>query len=132
MDTNSSTQGTVNTYHCICSTLILAIHHRLQDLPRRRTPAVDGAIIVPASEEQPTRLHNIDTDAKPIIIRKEDGFEKRHILRCNRCHLTLGYRLADDVQKENIAYILPGGLQTTLEMKEGRSIEQPAWALQET
>jgi hypothetical protein len=132
METNPSAQNTVTTYHCICSTLILATHHKLQDLPRRSAPAVDGASIVPLGHDQPTQLHNIDTDAKPIVIRKEDGFEKRHILRCNRCRLTLGYQLATDAQKEDVAYILPGGLQTTEDMKEGRSFEQPAWALQET
>lgn len=32
-------------------------------------------------------------DRKPIIIRREDGFEKRLMLRCGRCRVVMGYAL---------------------------------------
>src|SRR5436305_6227496 len=40
-------QPQINTYHCICSTLLLATTHNLSLLPRRAEPALDKAFILP-------------------------------------------------------------------------------------
>jgi len=37
----------INTYHCLCSSLLLATTHTLSSLPRRAPPSLDSAIIVP-------------------------------------------------------------------------------------
>jgi hypothetical protein len=111
----------INTYHCICTTLLLATTHTLSSLPRRAEPALDKALILPlpptsrlaaggetAEEveddaERQARDASGDVgyslllattqDRKPTMVRREDGFEKRVLLRCGRCRLVVGYKL---------------------------------------
>lgn len=74
-------------------------------------------------------------DRRPVIVRREDGWEKRWVWRCGRCRLGVGYSLSDGVgvgtgtvtvegaEKERemkVVYLLPGGLVGTREMMEGR------------
>lgn len=40
-------------------------------------------------------LSTLLPDQTPIIIRREDGFEKRILLRCGRCRVVVGYKLCD-------------------------------------
>src|SRR5277367_6278495 len=39
-------QPQINTYHCICTTLLLATTHTLSSLPHRAEPALDKALIL--------------------------------------------------------------------------------------
>ena len=60
-----------------------------------------------------------------MIVRREDGFEKRSVRRCGRCRLVVGYMLvggegnAVGVGKGSgngvgkVVYLLPGGLVET-------------------
>ena len=63
-----------------------------------------------------------------MIIRREDGYEKRRVYRCARCGLTVGYEIigdadseakdsnaSKDVEKERdkTLYLLEGGLIET-------------------
>ena len=64
-------------------------------------------------------------DRKPLIVRREDGFEKRWVWRCGRCRLGVGYSLGDGGvgeagEKGKVVYLLPGGLVGTRDMREGR------------
>jgi len=74
-------------------------------------------------------------DRKPQIITRSDGFEKRYLQRCGRCRLVVGYQLewgqytdADAGmgdragRRENVVYLLPGGLMSTEEMVEGKDM----------
>lgn len=40
-------------------------------------------------------LSTLLPDPTPVIIRREDGFEKRLLLRCGRCRVVVGYRLCN-------------------------------------
>ena len=126
-------------YHCLCTTLIVATKYELEALPTRALPALDGAIILPLQpREQDVILQNVVSDSKAVIIRREDGFEKRKLLRCNRCSLVLGYQLdqthfaTQDVSAEDIAYILPGALMSTEDMRAENMPIEPGWASQKT
>ena len=70
---------------------------------------------------------------EPAVIQREDGIEKRWPVSCNSCRLPIGYHLdwiqaqdeslagtAKEGKKEDVLYVLPGGLVTTDEMKEGK------------
>ncbi|KAH8659340.1 hypothetical protein BGZ60DRAFT_531245 [Tricladium varicosporioides] len=141
----------IETYHCICSTLLLATTHVLSSLPRRSTNSggLDAAIILPLPSSPPdfslsgnepgkeqveippegyTITLGIIKDAKPMIVRREDGFEKRQLWRCERCKIVVGYELThaavgaqggemdvdgDEGYKGRVMYILPGGLMST-------------------
>jgi hypothetical protein len=50
-------------------------------------------------------LSTLVPDSKPIVVRREDGFEKRVLLRCGRCRVVVGYELgtgdADQVEDED-------------------------------
>ncbi|KAI9709874.1 MAG: hypothetical protein M1812_007582 [Candelaria pacifica] len=78
-------------------------------------------------------------DRKPVVVRREDGFEKRVLWRCGRCRLVVGYQLDEvhyktttgvAVRKEGdgiegvgrvkVVYLLPGSLLTTEEMRAGK------------
>lgn len=70
-------------------------------------------------------------DRKALIVRREDGWEKRWVWRCGRCRLGVGYSLEDgagtdgdvkeetEKQKQKVVYLLPGGLVGTREMMDG-------------
>lgn len=132
----------VSTYHCICTTLILVTSYDLSLLPRR-TESVDGALIVPLSVLEAheaivttSALHSTTAEKKPIVVKREDGFEKRTLLKCKRCDLAFGYRL-DEVHFDGsrtranaTIYVLPGSLLSTDEVKLGKTPEIPGWAQQ--
>ena len=146
----------IHTYHCICSTLILATPYKISELPRRES-GQDQAIILPlgrppvsssslttlaslqaaedGEEEEVDKegttkgdgakdrdekrgrklgysiLLNTIQDRKPIVIRREDGFEKRWVRRCGRCRVGIGYVLStgDGVEKSEEGGEMNGG-----------------------
>ena len=126
------------TYHCLCSTLLLATNYDLESLPVRANPALDRAKILPVNGQHAI-LHSLDQDKNPVIIRRGDGFEKRILLKCKRCSLVIGYKLdqaqfgeGGDTKAEELLYILPGALASTGEMKVGFPPDIPVWAHQKT
>jgi hypothetical protein len=108
----------IQTYHCLCTSLLLASTHTLSNLPRRSTTSgsLDAAIILPLPsgapdlnnagtseglelpEEGYTLLLGIAPDKKVTVMRREDGFEKRVLYRCSRCRLVVGYELQTQTQ----------------------------------
>lgn len=139
----------VHTYHCLCTTLILTTTHDLQTLPSRKEPVQDAAIIlappinitrsdaIEAETAQSVRsiLLNVAAERRPVVVRREDGFEKRTLFRCTRCKLAIGYSLDDArwddaEERSRPVYLLPGGLLSTTDMAEGKRPELPAWAEQ--
>ena len=130
--------SSIQTYHCLCSTLILATPYNLDQLPVRSSSSQDQAIICPlgshsSSEVEATsKLHNVTADRQPLIVRREDGFEKRTLLRCTRCNLAVGYRVEGDSVNinEKAVFLLLGGLMSTEDMKAGKVPQQPAWGAQ--
>lgn len=151
----------IQTYHCHCSTLVLATTHTLSTLPRRAPPSLDSALILPLPSSLPAyaRLSTLDSpapesseqnadeaegeekdealpqegyttllslapDAKAVVVRREDGFERRIVWRCGRCRVVVAYEIVsgdaeahakDGKEKERgrVLYILPGGLMST-------------------
>jgi hypothetical protein len=171
LDTSPKSTPQINTYHCICTTLLLATTHNLTFLPRRAEPVLDKAYILqlpPASRlagegagedeaEHQSRdradvgyslLLSTTQDRKPTIVRREDGFEKRILLRCGRCRLVVGYKLdpvhyksaegvvastsnageeENAVEKIEVVYLLPGGLISSEDLKNGKTQEVLDW-----
>ena len=79
-------------------------------------------------------MHTV-ADQNPMIIRREDGFEKRTLVRCERCRLTVAYRLDadhfEDSEREagqDTLYVLPGALVDTEGMMADKTPEVPTWA----
>lgn len=115
---------TVSTYHCLCSELLLASTTTpLKDLPRRQG---DGSYICKSSGTHLTA--SVEVEAKPVVLKLEDGFEKRYLLRCGRCGVTVGYGLdlsqfeatkAKIGREDDVVYLLEGGLLETEEMEKG-------------
>lgn len=119
-----------HTYHCLCTTLILTTSHPLSSLPIRAPPALDKATVLSLPSGQGhSVLRNVTLERQVIVIRREDGFEKRILLRCQRCELIVGYRLDQahfehghgGVKADEVVYILPGGLMSTEEMNVGKA-----------
>lgn len=120
--------GMIYTYHCICSQLSLAMRDRLDGLSKRQ---LDSAAIATTTD---TILDDkLLTEQTAIILRIEDGFEKRYLAKCSRCDATVGYRL-DKTQydstttisgaREDLLYILPNALVSTDEMLARKSSSQ--------
>lgn len=68
-----------------------------------------------------------------MVLKLEDGFEKRYPLQCRRCDLQVGYHLdksqfgeKDAGVRADVLYLLPGGLMSTEEMKAGKDMEKEA------
>ncbi|CAG8971004.1 hypothetical protein HYALB_00007674 [Hymenoscyphus albidus] len=119
----------IQTYHCICTTLLLSTTHTLSALPRR---TADSSIILPLPSSPPTQsqsasspnpspntspskdlpssgytiLLSLTPESKPTLIRREDGFEKRNLYRCSRCRVVVGYGIAN----------AEGGMEDTMEV----------------
>ncbi|KAF2475790.1 uncharacterized protein BDR25DRAFT_322247 [Lindgomyces ingoldianus] len=143
--------STVYTYHCLCSHLLLATTTPLPALPTRQN-SLDKAHIMPlpppptAHSQSPRHRHahsepaasldhyglllSATLDRKPEIVRSDDGFEKRYMQRCGRCALVVGYQLdwqqfaGERVgRREDVVFLLPGGLMTTREMVMGKKVD---------
>ncbi|KAJ5722796.1 hypothetical protein N7488_000831 [Penicillium malachiteum] len=154
-------QQKINTQHCaFCNHLLLATTLDLTKLPRRGGESKDNAIILPLehqSHEEPEEesksqlsakhlsllLSTTIPDRRATLIRREDGIEKRILLRCGRCRVIMGYflddvhyppstisRANDDEDEEGFSrpgknaravYILPGAVSLTEDMEGGRS-----------
>jgi hypothetical protein len=129
-----SNPANILTYHCLCTQLSLATTAPLETLPKRQ---IDAAAIATCGDfAAPTKpsltMQALSADEKATIVKLEDGFEKRYAVRCTRCGLAAGYHLdksqfsgteGQDGPRTDVVYILPGGLMTTEEMKDGRSME---------
>ncbi|KAE9981910.1 hypothetical protein EG328_011366 [Venturia inaequalis] len=126
----------LHTYHCLCTHLILASSQPLESLPRRST--LDKAHILyltPSHASSPQYndyavLLSTTPDDKPTIIRRPDGFEKMYMQRCGRCATVVGYQLDksqfprenEEGRKEDVFFVLPGGLMTSEEMEAGKDM----------
>jgi len=139
----------INTYHCLCSTLLLATPYPLSALPHRAPPSLDRAYILPLpplsrpspqkaeddANESSTNVksepgidagvilpslltQNMRPARKVVVVRREDGFEKRRVHRCGRCGVGVGYEILgqEGELKERVIYLLEGGLVTTGQM----------------
>lgn len=90
-------------------------------------------------------LLSTSADRKPMIIRGKDGFEKRYLQRCGRCRTAIGYQLDwaqypsspgggadsnesaesyDAGRREDVVFLLPGGIQSTEEMMDGKDMSK--------
>lgn len=132
--TTTTNPANILTYHCLCTQLSLATTAPLEAMPKRQ---LDAAAIATcgdfASATRPSlTMQALSVDDTATVLKLEDGFEKRYAVRCNRCGLAAGYHLDksqfNDSESEigprtDVVYILPGGLQTTEEMREGRNME---------
>ncbi|MCJ1401860.1 hypothetical protein MMC11_005077 [Xylographa trunciseda] len=66
-------------------------------------------------------LLNTTLDRRPVIVRREDGFEKRWVRRCGRCRTGVGYVLGDgdtDKAQGEVLYLLEEGLVETGELRK--------------
>lgn len=101
----------------------------------RAAPAQDQAMILPLDpDREHAILENVVHEGRAIVVRREDGFEKRTLLRCKRCNLVVGYQLdethvsAQNPPADHVVYLLPGALASTEDMKVGKLPEAPRWA----
>jgi len=132
--TSTTNSANILTYHCLCTQLSLATTAPLESMPKRQ---IDAAAIATcgdfASASRPTlTMQALSVDDSATILKLDDGFEKRYAVRCTRCGLAAGYQLdksqfsGTETQtgpRTDVVYILTGGLLTTEEMREGRSME---------
>ncbi|KAJ8061990.1 hypothetical protein OCU04_009773 [Sclerotinia nivalis] len=109
----------------------------------------DGKEDEPLPTHGYTTLLSLTQPNKQIIIRREDGFEKRGLWRCGRCAVVVGYEVfgeenagkkgkGKEVEGEEghggfegkILYLLRGGLMSTKVMADGKKVtEQDAGVL---
>lgn len=70
---------------------------------------------------------NTTVDRRPVIVRREDGFEKRWVKRCARCRTGIGYVLGLQQQEMGgsgdagggVMYLLEEGLVETKALRAG-------------
>ena len=67
-------------------------------------------------------------DRNAEIITSDDGFEKRYLQRCGRCDIAMGYQLDwqqfaldREGRRDDVVFLLPGGLVKTADMVMRRS-----------
>jgi hypothetical protein len=151
--TESDPRYKILTQHCrFCNHLLLATTRSLPSLPRRTGESKDKAIILPlepktqsdpsdsSTKHTTVLLSTTVPDRRATLIRREDGIEKRILLRCGRCRVVVGYYLdkvhwgadskakpkaegdaeEEDAEEERppAVYLLPGSVVETDEMGE--------------
>lgn len=130
-------EAAVQTYHCACTALILATPYTLDQLPSRKAPGKDNAIILPMPEDSyssvavneggpylESTVHHLVADSKSIVVRRDDGFETRTLMRCKRCDLVVAYRIDPEQSTTNVLFILPESVTKTEDMRKGRPPEE--------
>ncbi|KAH9820048.1 hypothetical protein DFH28DRAFT_702766 [Melampsora americana] len=92
-------------HYCLCGEFILVIDKPLNLLPRR---PIDGTYII--RNLSPKRSYKLNTqlNPSPILLKRDEGFEKQWRLNCFRCGLRIGYETK--FEKDSFTYILPGAL----------------------
>lgn len=130
-------QKRFHTYHCICAELACALTTPLQQTPKRSKDNAATCSLLPASlstapqsEGSIVLASGTSIDPEPVVLKLEDGFEKRYAVKCGRCDLQIGYLLdhasfgdgCGNGRKEDVVYLLPGGLVETGEMREGKDM----------
>ncbi|MCJ1250394.1 hypothetical protein MMC30_007622 [Trapelia coarctata] len=70
-----------------------------------------------SGEVQYSLLLNTTLDRRPVIVRREDGFEKRWVRRCGRCRTGVGYVLEE---KGEVVYLLEEGFVETEGLRVGQ------------
>ncbi|KAF3391242.1 hypothetical protein F1880_007489 [Penicillium rolfsii] len=167
----------IHTQHCrFCNHLLLATTRTLFTLPRRSSPAADNALILPLEKLRSTTSADEDQEPAPdaksnsspkhvtiilsttlpdrraTLIRREDGIEKRILLRCGRCRVVVGYYLdrvhwgesqaqkkkaigegeedgeggEEEEERPPAMYVLPGSLVET-EAMGGEGVGEKEW-----
>lgn len=117
-----------------CPQLSQQARHALQD--RDESELESDAALAEEPTHGYTLLCSVTSAAKApaILVRREDGFEKRYLLRCGRCRLVVGYYLdwsqhstsgeehsiGKVGKREDLLYLLPGAMVSTEEMKAGK------------
>lgn len=70
-------------------------------------------------------LKDTKLDSSAVMIRADQGFEKRYLHRCPRCDIVVGYQLDLELfedmkggkgRREDVVYLLPGAVVETEEM----------------
>lgn len=123
------------TYHCLCTQLVMVTNTTFANMLKRQVDAaaISTVGITDSSAAATLTMQGLSTDDKAVILKLEDGFEKRYPVRCSRCGLMAGYQLdrsqfAGTEEKSGpnaeVLYILPGGLMTTEEMRSGKDMEK--------
>lgn len=143
----------VQTYHCICTNLVLATtfplnNHRQLDRsiilpnpslsPRQEAALIGDETNSSVEDNHVPELHTITQlvgtsarDSQTLIIRSDEGIEKRYLIQCSRCKVTLGYQLDWDQfttqgeasvstrngRRDDVVYLLEGAVITTEAMK---------------
>lgn len=64
-----------------------------------------------------------------MIVRREDGFEKRYLYRCQRCDVVVGYGLDEEQWSGTsdvpaVMFILSNGLMSTDFMASSRKLSE--------
>lgn len=124
----------IYTYHCLCTELILATFQPLTSFPTRKSDNSHICTTAKSSLPAPQAVllsGSTTNDDSPVIIKLEDGFEKRYHAQCRRCDLNVAYRLdkshfgdfeAEAGVRTDVLYIFLGGLMSTDDMKEGKDM----------
>lgn len=122
----------IHTYHCICNQLAVAVFGPLQDnLTRSRDRAAICPLAPASSPPAGSAVLSSSThvEDEAVVLKLANGFEKRYAMRCGRCDLQIGYMLdgasfgeGGSGRKDDVVYLLPGGLMGTEEMKEGKDM----------
>lgn len=105
-------------YHCICSQIVIAT---AVDLTKIKERQLDSSRVIIGD----VLLHNaLQVASEPIMLRLEDGFEKRYPQKCPRCAMTVAYRLdrshwegaLQSGSRDDVLFLLPDAVATTSDM----------------
>lgn len=79
-----------------------------------------------------TTLLSLTQPSQQVVIRKEDGFEKRGVWKCGRCAVPVGYEVWAEAKGKEVAgeegfdgkilFLLRGSLMSTEVMRSGKRV----------
>ncbi|EMF10603.1 uncharacterized protein SEPMUDRAFT_89843, partial [Sphaerulina musiva SO2202] len=86
----------ISTYHCICSEVLFASTRPLTEFATRQSDSAAICTIISNSNNSSSNSnnnHKKEEDFPCLILKLDDGFEKRYPVQCPRCGVCFAYQL---------------------------------------
>ncbi|KAL9527404.1 hypothetical protein SMMN14_08718, partial [Sphaerulina musiva] len=86
----------ISTYHCICSEVLFASTRPLTEFATRQSDSAAICTIINNSNNSSSNSnsnHKKEEDFPCLILKLDDGFEKRYPVQCPRCGVCFAYQL---------------------------------------